>query len=189
MHCSCDNLNSTLNTPPGLAPVLPSGKIVAGRGVLSTNTAMKTIQERFWAKVDKSGGDDACWNWVGSKRHGYGQFWDGKKPAIATRFIWQKINGEIPSNFYVCHSCDNPSCVNPRHLWLGTHGDNVRDMFKKKRWSSESSRRTHCPHGHEYTKENTGFNKCWSGTLTRRCKQCDRDKSKRLYRKNKEKSL
>ena len=93
----------------------------------------KTIKERFWKKVKKT---DYCWNWIGNKVGGkwkYGIFLINKKRFRAHRIIWRMINGEIPRGFFICHKCDNPSCVNPNHLFLGTQADNLKDMFKKGR--------------------------------------------------------
>lgn len=64
---------------------------------------------------------------------GYGrQFIKGKR-VVVSRFIWEQFNGPIPSGYLVCHTCDNPSCVNIKHLFLGTHKDNSDDMFNKGR--------------------------------------------------------
>lgn len=87
----------------------------------------------FWAKVDKSSGDDACWLWTASKENGYGRVsWD-RKLQLAHRVSYQMAFGEIPSDLYVCHRCDNPSCVNPSHLFLGSARDNALDRKAKDR--------------------------------------------------------
>jgi hypothetical protein len=91
--------------------------------------------ENFWAQVDKSG---SCWIWTGTypgsdRGPRYGRFgFMGKKHA-AHRFSWQIANGKIPSGMHVLHRCDNPNCVRPDHLFLGTHRDNMLDMFAKGR--------------------------------------------------------
>jgi len=92
---------------------------------------------RFWAKVAKT--EDGCWNWTASKRHkGYGAFCyyrdDGTLvQGRAHRYSWEIHNGDIPDGMFVLHSCDNPACVNPDHLFLGTNQDNVDDMMRKGR--------------------------------------------------------
>ena len=76
---------------------------------------------------------DKCWIWVGPKhRQGYGYH----KQMMAHRYSYKLYKGEFPKEMHVCHTCDNPSCVNPNHLFLGTHKDNMRDMYAKNR----------CPH-------------------------------------------
>lgn len=74
-----------------------------------------------------------CWEWLGKKRGGYGMFSADHKNHLAHRLMYVKYNGNIPENKNVCHKCDNPSCVNPQHLWLGTHQENMTDMITKKR--------------------------------------------------------
>lgn len=92
---------------------------------------------QFWDNVDKSGGDDACWLWTKRKdRDGYGALMLGKKHMIAHRMAYQLVYGDIPAGLEVCHNCpggDNPSCVNPAHLWLGTHKENMVDKERKGR--------------------------------------------------------
>jgi hypothetical protein len=87
--------------------------------------------EDFWEKVDKNSSTTGCWEWQGAKdKDGYGNSFHKSKPH---RWIFQYINGPITSQQFVCHHCDNPSCVNPDHLWLGTLQDNHRDMMIKGR--------------------------------------------------------
>lgn len=86
---------------------------------------------RFWIKVDTSG---ECWVWTAStQRRGYGQLEIKYKPVIASRVSWQIHYGDIPDGLFVLHSCDNPPCVRPEHLFLGTAADNARDMDTKQR--------------------------------------------------------
>ncbi len=80
-----------------------------------------------------------CWNWVAGKaRGGYGMFWFEGKTMPAHRWAYNYWMGSIPLNQFVCHACDNPSCVNPNHLWTGTSMDNVSDMVLKIRQAKGS---------------------------------------------------
>lgn len=75
-----------------------------------------------------------CINWQGATNgKGYGITWFKKKKEYAHRVAYIKIHGKIPKGMVICHSCDNPSCVNPKHLWLGTYSDNAKDMIAKSR--------------------------------------------------------
>lgn len=91
-----------------------------------------TMQERFWAKVDKSGD---CWIWTAAKlKKGYGQFKAKSYTRVtAHRLSYEMAYGPIPDGMFVCHKCDNPSCVNPDHLFIGTALDNCQDMMAKGR--------------------------------------------------------
>lgn len=93
---------------------------------------------RFWAKV-RGCDTDGCWEWTGPFFQGkkYGQFGCGprtsRKNRASHRYAFEEKNGPIPSGMCVCHRCDNPSCVRPDHLFLGTHSDNTHDMIAKRR--------------------------------------------------------
>lgn len=117
-------------------------------------TVLKPFVARFWAKVQEA--PSGCWNWTGSTsgRFGYGHIRTSKRNTEnCHRISWMMANGDIPDGFCVLHRCDNPSCVNPAHLFLGTYLDNNRDMAAKGRHWCHS--KTHCKHGHEFSPGNT----------------------------------
>lgn len=95
-------------------------------------------EERFWRLVDFSGAaaGSSCWEWAGHKKtRGYGMFGcRGKPHSLAHRLAFELGHEcRIPKGLFVCHRCDNPGCVRPEHLFLGTSQDNVSDMFAKGR--------------------------------------------------------
>lgn len=90
---------------------------------------------RFWAKVDRRGPDE-CWPWLGGTAgKGYGQFYRAKRqPVGAHRFSWEIANARpVPPRMMVMHACDNPPCVNPAHLSVGSASDNTKDATAKGR--------------------------------------------------------
>lgn len=97
-----------------------------------------TRSQKFWSKVKIVNDEDSCWEWqAGLNTNGYGQFnlcKDGKRLNMgAHRFSYELANGPIPKGILVCHKCDNPKCVRPKHLFPGTYQDNMDDMVRKKR--------------------------------------------------------
>lgn len=93
--------------------------------------------ERFHKKYEINKSE--CWIWIAgtrlnSKGVAYPRHWtDDRKSIGAHRFSFELVHGAIPKSMYVCHKCDTPLCVNPDHLFVGTHQDNMRDMVQKRR--------------------------------------------------------
>ena len=99
------------------------------------NKNAPTIEERFWSYVNKKPGQGRnldCWQWTGHTQK-YGRFQHAGKKMGAHRFSYILNIGEIPDGLWVLHKCDNPPCVNPKHLFLGTRQDNVDDRVSKGR--------------------------------------------------------
>lgn len=99
---------------------------------------------RFWSKVDRGGGADACWPFIGGRKKvgGYGTFFAERRPigrygtpqaVNAHKFAYVVTNGLVPDGLVVRHKCDNPPCCNPDHLLIGTPSDNIRDAIERGR--------------------------------------------------------
>ena len=109
-----------------------------------------TVAQFFWDKIEKT---PSCWIWTGKRiKGGYGQMNRHGRSVLAHRFSFELANGLIPEGLLVRHSCDNPSCVNPEHLLIGTQKDNIRDCIERSRkWMPPH--KTHCPQGHPYANQ------------------------------------
>lgn len=103
---------------------------------MAYRTNRESRERRFWAKVDMRGPDD-CWYWTGAQTFGYGKLArseDGRRIWLRAHCVaYEYGNGQIPEGLCVCHTCDNPLCCNPRHLWTGTRRDNNSDRCRKGR--------------------------------------------------------
>lgn len=116
---------------------------------------IKSVEEklkhasRFWAKVDIKLDTDLCWEWqAGKTEFGYGQFKVKSYQGINShRVTWELFYGEIPDGLWVLHTCDNPACCNPNHLFLGTALDNARDKESKNRGNKKGEHNS----GHKLT--------------------------------------
>lgn len=113
-------------------------RTLSGRGLYCSkacNYRKKDFPEdRFWSKVEKT---ESCWNWTAGNNRGYGQFSIGGRAnggnILAHRFSYELVHGKLPPGVCVLHRCDNPSCVNPDHLFTGTQQDNIADKMGKNR--------------------------------------------------------
>lgn len=111
-----------------------------------------------------------CWEWTAARNPwGYGKLKDpvSKRILGAHRVAYMAWVGDFDEELFVLHSCDNPPCINPEHLRLGTHEENMRDVRARRRHAN--TLKTHCSKGHEYTAENTRLER---GGSARRCRTC-----------------
>lgn len=151
---------------------------------------MDEVENRFWAKVDKSGGAGACWPWIAGKTsRGYGAFKVRGRQVYAHRMALELAEGRpLEAGEFACHHCDNAPCVNPKHLYRGDATTNNRDTFRRGHQVYDAARRdrhsetlkvayaegrhskpltTHCSRGHLRTPENTRIN-----NGNRHCRPC-----------------
>lgn len=147
----------------------------------SERPAAPRFSRQFWDFVDKSGPVPAhdpslgpCWVWTGPHdAKGYGRW--GKK--VASRHSWTLAGGTIPRDLWVLHHCDNPPCVNPGHLYVGTVAENVRDMVTRGRAYIPPLKEV-CDEGHEIDGDNLREFRTGRGKVVRVCRTCDNKRSR-----------
>lgn len=101
-------------------------------------TGLEAAVARLLARVTKR--EDGCWYWPTRYLSGYGRVTVDGQPMAASRAMWIALHGPIAPGLFVCHECDCPPCIRPSHLFIGTHSDNVRDYFAKRRAEQEPRR-------------------------------------------------
>lgn len=136
---------------------------------------IEVLQKKLLSKtVSDTSNPESCWIWSGAfNKMGYGVVYHKGRMHMAHR-IALHIQDTSAQMECACHKCDNPSCVNPSHLFWGTHKDNSNDKQKKGRQYRPSKVITHCKNGHEFTEENTRRNLNEKGQIRRHCKICVR---------------
>ncbi len=147
VRCVCHRCGVEFFLFPSVLKKPYAGRFCSRSCAAKARVNNRTIESRFFGKVEKT---DSCWMWLGSvNNNGYGQihitvsigeperFGRSSRSTILThRLSWELVNGAIPDGLEVLHNCpdgDNPRCVNPSHLWLGTQADNMRDAMNKGR--------------------------------------------------------
>jgi len=138
---------------------------------------------RFWAKVNKEA-DNGCWEWTAATSNkGYGQFGVNKIAKSTHRISYIIHKGEIPGGLMICHTCNNPPCINPNHVYAGTSSDNMKQSVREMRHFEQS--KTHCKNGHEFNQENTFLRDRKGRGITRVCRSCKRDaeRKRRIFTK------
>lgn len=120
-----------------------------------------------------------CLEWQGGRRgDGYGIFWSESRQQRAHVKMWEAWNNQkVPSGLFIIHSCDNPPCINPFHLRLGTHDDNMSDMKRRGRANGGMKPQTSCAKGHELTSNNVYH----YSSGKRRCATCHKEWKRKRY--------
>lgn len=134
------------------------------------------IEVRFWTKVQAdTRNPDGCWLWTGgTDGHGYAIIWHNNKARGANRVAWELRNGKpFPPDLLACHTCDNPLCVRPDHIFPGTALDNAHDKIRKGR-ANIQPRQSHCQRGHEMIAANVVME-----GKKRKCRACRQARDRR----------
>jgi hypothetical protein len=131
------------------------------------------ISTTFWDNVEKT---EDCWLWLRgvrsntNPRKAYGVVRVNGRTRAATHVAWELTYGRpFPEGMLACHHCDNPRCVRPSHLFVGTARDNTHDALRKGRLNPHNAWKTHCPQGHPYDEVNTYIN---PNSGRRTCRAC-----------------
>lgn len=134
-------------------------------------------------KISHWDSNTSCWTWPGWKNEcGYGVLDRNKHQKFAHRMAYEAWVGIIPPGLCVLHKCDNPPCVNPAHLFLGTRSDNNKDRARKGRNGKHRTLKLKCKHGHTFKEANTQYRLLKNGTVGRYCGTCSRDRAYQWYR-------
>ena len=142
-----------------------------GKPIPDRETIHGSVEKKF--AIKSAGRNElGCWVWTGSKdRDGYGSLRDGNKMKRAHRVSWEIHNGEIPDGLAILHKCNNPSCVNPKHLKLGDHTENMQDRKSNGRpWHSETFRS-------KISKKMTGRKITWKAALAEANRKISREQA------------
>lgn len=146
---TCNQCGKTFTSTNGSAKYC--SRQCAGKAS-NINRKRITPSERFWSNVQKT---DGCWVWTGCRSHDYGLMGANKARILAHRFSWELHYGPIPNGLGVLHRCDNPPCVRPDHLFLGTFEDNMKDKIAKGR-QARGWRKHKDTHGTSSSETNAG---------------------------------
>lgn len=148
---------------------------------IDTDKLLGTDEKRFWEKVDKTPGygpKGDCWEWTGAsiQKDGRGIFWlDGKNQIASRVALGFHLGRPVPDGLFACHSCDNPACCNPDHLWEGNNTQNIHDARAKGRLAG--MKQTHCRKGgHPLSGENLYLLPPGNRRVCRECSRQSRSK-------------
>jgi len=136
----------------------------------STKDAQRRVQINKLLRL-AGGGGPICVEWPGCRTsHGYSNPTIYGRKLPAHKWVWEQLVGPVPEGKFVLHKCDNRPCINIRHLYIGDHDENMKDMVRRGRSQHYELDKTHCPRGHPYSPENTYVNPAgW-----RICRTCKR---------------
>lgn len=138
----------------------------------------------FFSRVRYSHG---CWSWIGYKHRGYGRYRFNGEMIGAHRISYAYFVEPLVPGMDICHHCDNPSCVNPFHLFQGTRSDNMFDMSNKGR--HKNGIKTHCKNGHPLSGDNLKITTRPNGTINRHCVTCWKESNRRYHQEYRKKGL
>lgn len=141
-----------------------------------------TLEQRFWAYVVvPANRERECWTWTGERQKaGYALVRHKGKRQTASRIAWSIHHGKaFPQGKLACHSCDNPGCVNPHHIWPGSDKENMQDAIAKGRFRTRKAPVMFCKNGHPFSSENTQIRIKKTGKTMRVCRACSRNRRNR----------